>query len=64
MIGSSCLPFLSLSGAHFYFPLQTEMMSDAIDDAIDSDEAEVETDELTNQVVHSLPFFYQYNCKY
>jgi hypothetical protein len=60
MIGSSCLPFFSLlSGAHFYFPSQTEMMSDAIDDAVDSDEAEEETDELTNQVVHLLTFFYQ-----
>lgn len=30
--------------------LQTEMMSDAIDDVLDSDEAEDETEELTNQV--------------
>ncbi|KAH9315559.1 hypothetical protein KI387_024186, partial [Taxus chinensis] len=28
---------------------QTEMMSDSIDDALDNDEAEEETEELTNQ---------------
>lgn len=31
------------------------MMSDTIDDALDNDEAEEETDELTNQVGSSLP---------
>lgn len=29
---------------------QTEMMSDTIDDALDNDNCEEETDELTNQV--------------
>lgn len=33
-----------------YWWLQTEMMSDSIDDALDNDDAEEETEELTNQV--------------
>lgn len=32
------------------------MMSDTIDDALDNDEAEEETEELTNQVHLQLPF--------
>lgn len=31
--------------------MQTEMMSDAIDDVLDEDEAEEETEVLTNQVL-------------
>ncbi len=34
----------------YFWGLQTEMMSDAIDDSLDNDEAEGETEELTNQV--------------
>ena len=40
------LEFLKLC----YWWLQTEMMSDSIDDALDNDDAEEETEELTNQV--------------
>lgn len=33
--------------------VQTEMMSDAIDDVLDNDEAEEETEDLTNQVLRT-----------
>jgi hypothetical protein len=37
--------------------VQTEMMSDAIDDVLDNDEAEEETEDLTNQVLRTSSHF-------
>jgi hypothetical protein len=34
-----------------------EMMSDSIDETLDDDEAEEETEELTNQVLSIPPYF-------
>lgn len=37
-----------------FFSVQIEMMSDAIDETLDKDEAEEESEELTNQVQQPL----------
>jgi charged multivesicular body protein 2B len=45
------------SGFDSVIYVQTEMMSDAIDDVLDNDEAEEETEDLTNQVLRTSSHF-------
>jgi hypothetical protein len=49
-LSTTCLGYSGEKKDKSYFYMQLEMMSDAIDETLDKDEAEEETEELTNQV--------------